>query len=93
MDIHVAKSLYQLSVNCYALIYNSFLTCVQLQSSSNIGEYTSGGGLRKDLQGRVKIWSIQKAKFEPGRVTAQRVMLLLPTLIDNIYFVICIRLL
>ena len=30
-----------------------------------------------------------KTKFEPGRVTAQHIVLLLPSLIDNIYFVIC----
>ena len=33
-----------------------------------------------------------KTKFESGRVTAQTVTLLLPSLIDNIYFVICIGL-
>ena len=44
------------------------------------------------LQGRVKIGLLQKTKFEPGRVTEQRVILLLPSLINNIYFVICIGL-
>ena len=44
------------------------------------------------LQDRVKIGSLQKNKFEPGWVTAQHVILLLPSLIDNIYFVICIGL-
>ena len=44
------------------------------------------------MQGRVKIGSLQKTDFQPGRVTAQRVILLLPSLINNIYFVICIGL-
>ena len=44
------------------------------------------------LQGRVKIGSLQTNKFEPGRVTVQRVLLLLPSLINNIYFVIYIGL-
>ena len=46
----------------------------------------------RSLQGWVKIESLQKNVFEPGRVTAQRVILLLPSLINNIYFVICIEL-
>ena len=40
------------------------------------------------MKGRVTA----KTKFELGQVTAQRVLLLLPSLIDNIYFVNCIRL-
>ena len=46
----------------------------------------------KIFQGQVKIRSLQRTNFEPGRVTAQHVILLLPNLIDNIYFVICIGL-
>ena len=42
------------------------------------------------LQGWVKIGLLQKTEFEPGRVTAQRVILLLPSLIDNTHFIICI---
>ena len=49
-------------------------------------------GLAGILQGRVKILSLQKTKFEPGRVTAQRVILMLRSLINHIYFVICIGL-
>ena len=46
----------------------------------------------RSLQGWVKIESLQKNVFEPGRVTAQRAILLLPSLINNIYFVFCIEL-
>ena len=38
------------------------------------------------MQGRVKIGSLQKNKFEPGRVTAQRVILLLPSLFCNLHW-------
>ena len=44
------------------------------------------------LQGRVKIGSLQETEFELGRVTAQGVILRLPSLINNLYFVICIGL-
>ena len=51
------------------------------------------GGLSQDFvgsgQNRV---TAKKTKFELGRVTAQRVILLLPSLIDNIYIVICVGL-
>ena len=41
----------------------------------------------KILQGRVKIGSLQKTIFKPGRVPAQFIILLMPSLINNIYFV------
>ena len=44
------------------------------------------------LQAWVKIGSLQNTKFEPGRITVQRVILLLSSLVDNIYFVVCIGL-
>ena len=52
----------------------------------------TSGGLSQDFaesgQNRVPA----KNKFEPGRVTAERVILLLPSLINNIYFAIYIGL-
>ena len=44
------------------------------------------------MQGWVKIGSLQNTKLELGRATAQRVILLLPNLIDDIHFAICIGL-
>ena len=52
----------------------------------------ASGGLSQDFAELGQIQVTAKTKFEPGRVTAQRVILLLPNLIDIIYFVICIGL-
>ena len=52
----------------------------------------TSGGLSQDFAGSFQNRVTAKTKFEPGRVTAQRVILLLPSLINNIYFVICIGL-
>ena len=42
------------------------------------------GGLSQHFAGSGQIRSLQKTKLEPGRVTAQRIILLLPSLINNI---------
>ena len=52
----------------------------------------ASGGMSQDFAGSGKNRVTAKTKFESGRVTAQTVTLLLPSLIDNIYFVICIGL-
>ena len=50
------------------------------------------GGLSQDFAGWGENRVSAKNIFEPGQVTAQRVIVLLPTLSNNIYFVICIGL-
>ena len=52
----------------------------------------TSGGLSQDFAASGQNRVTAKTKFEPVRATAQRVILLLPSLINNIYFVICIRL-
>ena len=52
----------------------------------------ASGGLSQDFVGSGQHRVTAKKRVEPGRVTAQRVILLLPSLINNIYFVICIGL-
>ena len=53
----------------------------------------TSGGLSQNFAGSGQNQvTAKKTKLEPGQVTKQGVILLLPSLIDNIYFVICIGL-
>ena len=56
--------------------------------SNHYSGHSTSGGLSQDL----RVGSLQKTMFEPGRVTTQSIILLLPSLINNIYLVICIGL-
>ena len=53
---------------------------------------SGSGGLSQHFLGSGQNLVTAKTEFEPGRVTAQRIILLLPSLSKNIYFVICIEL-
>ena len=56
----------------------------------SVHPFISSGGLSQDSAGSGQNRVTAKNKFAPGRVTAQCVILLFPSLINNIYVVICI---